>query len=79
VTAGARPRRLSFSGVESLTASERRVAEMASSGQSNREIAQGLFLTVKTVENHLSRVYTKLGVRSRLALPEALCLGAASP
>lgn len=79
VTAGARPRRLSFSGVESLTASERRVAEMAASGQSNREIAQGLFLTVKTVENHLSHVYTKLGVRSRLALPEALGLGVASP
>ncbi|MDQ4049147.1 MAG: helix-turn-helix transcriptional regulator, partial [Actinomycetota bacterium] len=70
--AGARPRRLHFSGVESLTASERRVAEMAAEGLTNREIAQALFVTPKTIENHLSRVYTKLGVSSRRALPEAL-------
>jgi DNA-binding CsgD family transcriptional regulator len=72
VTAGARPRRLQFSGVESLTASERRVAEMAASGQSNREIAQALFITVRTVENHLSRSYRKLDIRSREQLSEAL-------
>ena len=66
---GARPRRLTFSGLESLTASERRVAQMAAEGRSNREIAQALFVTPKTVENHLSRVYTKLGVSSRRALP----------
>jgi DNA-binding CsgD family transcriptional regulator len=71
--AGARPRRLSFSGWASLTASERRVAEMAATGRTNREIAQALFVTPKTVENHLSRVYTKLGVSSRreLAIPQA--------
>jgi DNA-binding CsgD family transcriptional regulator len=74
VTAGARPRRLQFSGVESLTASERRVAEMAASGQSNREIAQALFVTVRTVENHLSRTYRKLDIGSREELPEALQL-----
>ncbi len=70
----ARPRRLTFSGVESLSASERRAAEMAAEGRSTREIAQALFVTPKTVENHLSRVYTKLGVSSRraLALPPAL-------
>jgi DNA-binding CsgD family transcriptional regulator len=72
VTAGARPRKLMFSGAESLTASERRVAGMAATGQSNREIAQALFVTIKTVENHLSRVYGKLGIRSRKQLAEAL-------
>lgn len=64
----ARPRRLQFSGVESLTASERRVALMAAEGQSNSQIAQALFVTPKTVENHLGRVYIKLGVKSRAQL-----------
>jgi ATP/maltotriose-dependent transcriptional regulator MalT len=69
---GARPRRLSFSGVESLTASERRVAELAARGMSNREIAQTLFVTPKTVENHLGRCYMKLAVTSRHELTRAL-------
>lgn len=72
VTAGARPRRLMFSGLEALTASERRVAQMAACGQSNREIAQALFVTVKTVENHLGHGYNKLGIGSRSQLPGAL-------
>ncbi len=72
VTAGARPRRLMFSGVESLTASESRVAAMAAEGMGNREIAQSLFVTVKTVENHLGRAYAKLGIHSREELPAAL-------
>jgi DNA-binding CsgD family transcriptional regulator len=63
---------LEFSGVESLTASERRVAEMAAEGQSNREIAQALFVTVRTVENHLSRSYKKLDIGSREGLAQAL-------
>ena len=71
-TAGARPRRLMFSGVEALTASERRVADMAASGQTNREIAQALFITVRTVENHLTRVYAKLDIKSRDELQAAL-------
>jgi DNA-binding CsgD family transcriptional regulator len=70
--AGARPRRLEVSGVGALTASERRVAQHAASGLSNREIAQALFVTVKTVENHLARAYQKLGIRSRDELPEGL-------
>jgi DNA-binding CsgD family transcriptional regulator len=70
--AGARPRRMMFSGVESLTASERRVAEMAADGLSNREIAQALFVTPKTVGNQLGHVYAKLAVSSRRALPAAL-------
>ena len=59
-------------GVNKLTVSERRVAELAASGMSNREIAQQLFVTVKAVEWHLSNVYRKLGIRSRTRLAEAL-------
>jgi DNA-binding NarL/FixJ family response regulator len=69
---GARPRRISLHGVESLTPSERRVAEMAAEGPTNREIAQTLFVTTKTVEVHLSSVYRKLGISSRSQLPAAL-------
>ncbi|MGE4427089.1 MAG: AAA family ATPase [Solirubrobacteraceae bacterium] len=72
LVAGARPRRLMFSGVDALTPSEQRVARMAADGRTNREIAQELFVTPKTVENQLGRVYGKLGVASRSALPEAL-------
>ena len=72
LVAGARPRRLTFTGVESLTASERRVAQMAAEGMTNRDIAQALFVTPKTVENQLGRVYLKLGVSSRRALGDAL-------
>lgn len=70
--AGGRPRRLALSGVESLTPSERRVAEMAARGMSNREIAEALFVTRRTVETHLSHVYGKLEIGSREQLPAAL-------
>lgn len=70
---GARPRRdLVLSGAEALTASERRIAELASSGHSNRIIAQSLFITPKTVEYHLRNAYRKLGIAGRQELPEAL-------
>ena len=59
-------------GVSKLTVSERRVADLAASGLSNREIAQQLFVTVKAVEWHLSNVYRKLGIRSRTRLAESL-------
>jgi DNA-binding CsgD family transcriptional regulator len=72
IATGARPRRLLVSGVDSLTASERRVARMAAEGLTNREIAQALFVTQRTVETHLSRAYQKLDVSSRKALPRAL-------
>ncbi len=61
-----------FSGLEGLTASERRVAELASDGRSNRDIAQELFVTPKTVENHLGRVYMKLGIAGRRELSGSL-------
>jgi DNA-binding CsgD family transcriptional regulator/tetratricopeptide (TPR) repeat protein len=59
-------------GVESLTPSERRVADLAASGMTNRQIAQSLFVTVKTVEAHLSAAYGKLDISSRRQLPDAL-------
>ena len=60
------------SGVEQLTASERRVAEFAAEGRSNPEIAQALFVTRKTVETHLGRVYRKLDIAGRSELGRAL-------
>ncbi|HET8529250.1 MAG TPA: AAA family ATPase [Gaiellaceae bacterium] len=69
---GARPRRVMLSGVESLTPSERRVAEMAADNMTNKDIAQALFVTPKTVEVHLSSVYRKLEISSRAQLPAAL-------
>lgn len=65
-------RRYTPIGIESLTPSERRVAELAASGMTNRQIAQFLFVTVKTVEAHLSAVYDKLDISSRRQLPSAL-------
>ena len=75
---GARPRRVMLSGLEALTASERRVAELATTGLSNPEIAQRLFVTRKTVETHLRHVYLKLNISSRQQLPAALSAGARS-
>jgi len=72
VVAGARPQRLAFSGVDALTASERRVAELAVRGLRNREIAEALFVSLKTVEVHLGRAYTKLGIKGRSQLAQAL-------
>jgi DNA-binding CsgD family transcriptional regulator len=79
VVAGGRPRRLMFSGPDALTPSERRVAELAAEGHSNREIAQLLFVTTKTVDNHLARVYGKLGITSRGDLAGALAGPAQQP
>jgi DNA-binding CsgD family transcriptional regulator len=70
---GARPRReLLLSGPESLTPSERRVAELAAAGRTNREISQTLFVTPKTVEFHLRNVYRKLEIDTRRELARAL-------
>ena len=69
---GAHPRTILLSGLDGLTASERRVANMAARELSNKEIAQALFVTVKTVEQHLGRVYRKLDISSRRQLAAAL-------
>ena len=78
VISGARPRRAAVSGPDSLTAGEARVARLAAGGRSNREIAQRLFVTTKTVENQLSSAYRKLGVNSREGLAPALAAPPAS-
>jgi DNA-binding CsgD family transcriptional regulator len=60
-----------------LTPSERRVAELAATGGTNREIAQKLFVTEKTVETHLGRAFRKLEISSRRQLPDVLAGAAA--
>jgi DNA-binding CsgD family transcriptional regulator len=57
---------------EGLTAAERRVAVLVAAGRTNREVAAQLFLGERTVAGHLTRVYTKLGVRSRTELARRL-------
>lgn len=79
-TAGARPRRrTSMTGLAALTESERRVAELAARGHSNREIAQQLFVATKTVEVHLSNVYRKAGITRRQLASGGLNLAELSP
>ena len=69
---GARPRRAAFSGVDSLTAGERRVAELAADGLTNRQIGNALTVSVKTVSSQLTAVYRKLDIHSRGTLAAAL-------
>jgi DNA-binding CsgD family transcriptional regulator len=69
---GAHLRTILLRGVDSLTASERRVAQMAAEDLSNKDIAQTPFVTVKTVEQHLGRVHRKLDISSRKQLGAAL-------
>jgi DNA-binding CsgD family transcriptional regulator len=69
---GARPRRLMLTGRDALTPSERRIAMLAADGRSNRDIAQRLFVTTKTVETHLSSTYRKLDITGRTELRLAL-------
>ena len=70
---GARTPALAAAGmVEELTPREREIAALAASGASNREIAAGLVVSVRTVENHLQHAYRKLGVDNRRQLPGLL-------
>ncbi|MFG2007272.1 helix-turn-helix transcriptional regulator [Spirillospora sp. NPDC048911] len=71
-TGAYRYNRASPTGLASLTPSEQRITEMAARSVTNREIAQTLFITPKTVEVHLSNAYRKLGIRSRTELPSVL-------
>ena len=77
-SSGARLRRERIHGRDALTPSELRVARLAAEGRTNNEVAQTLFVTPKTVDTHLSHVYSKLGISSRRALPAALEGAAAS-
>lgn len=70
--AGGRPRRRALDGPSSLTPAERRAARLAAAGHTNREIADRLVVTPKTVQFHLSNAYRKLGVASRAELDGAL-------
>jgi DNA-binding CsgD family transcriptional regulator len=70
--AGARPRRRALRGVDALTPAELRVAELAAQAMTNREIAQALFVSLRTVETHLTHAYQKLDVDSRTKLTAML-------
>ena len=70
--AGGRPRRVALNGLEALTPSERRVIRLAAEGHSNREIAQELVVTAKTVEMHLRNAYGKLEIASRKEIDDEL-------
>jgi DNA-binding CsgD family transcriptional regulator len=72
LAAGARPRRPPASGRDTLTPSELRIAGLAATGQTNRQIAQKLFITQKTVETHLAHAFRKLQIDSRAQIPDAL-------
>ena len=62
---GARPRRVWRTGLEALSPRELRVVQLAAEGRTNREIAYQLYVTLKTIEGHLARAYTKLGIERR--------------
>ncbi|MGH7883548.1 MAG: helix-turn-helix domain-containing protein, partial [Candidatus Dormibacteraceae bacterium] len=70
--AGSRPRRTALSGISSLTPGERRIIELAARGNSNPEIAQALFVTLKTVKWHLGNAFQKLQITSRQQLSAIL-------
>ncbi len=79
IAAGARPRRARVRGMDALTASELRVARLAAGGMTNREIAQALFVTIRTVTTHLGHAYQKLDIGGREELSQALDIEASSP
>lgn len=74
LSSGARPCRRG-AGRDALTPSERRIAALAADGLSNRDIAQTLYLSLKTVEMHLTRAYRKLGISSRRELAATITAG----
>ena len=68
VATGLRPRNAALEGAAALTPRQRQVCELAAAGKGNRQIAQALFLSIKTVETHLAAGYRKLGVGTRAEL-----------
>jgi DNA-binding CsgD family transcriptional regulator len=79
ILAGGRPRRTRTSGPLSLTAAQRQVARLAAAGRTNRQIAEDLFVTIKTVETHLAAVYRKLDIASRDEIAAVLGVVADEP
>ena len=73
---GARPRRDRITGRDALTASEQHIAQLAIDGLTNRQIAERLFITRKTVGSHLEHIFRKLGIHSRTELEHALAADA---
>lgn len=71
--AGGRPRRHAISGVDSLTQTELRVANLAAAGLSNREVAAQTFVSCNTIAWHLRNIYRKLRVESRHELKARIC------
>ena len=69
---GARPRRVALTGVDALTGAERRVADLAAEGLTNRQIARTLVVSLATVETHLRHVFQKLDIASREQLTDHL-------
>ena len=76
---GARPRRARIGGIEALTPSERRVAQLAANGLTNRQIAQALFVSLPTVLTHLTHCYQKLDINSRQQLADKLATHTPDP
>ena len=72
VAAGGRPRRHALTGIKALTPGERRVAEMAARGMTNREISEALVVTPKAIGWHLRNVYRKLEISDRSEIAVAL-------
>jgi ATP/maltotriose-dependent transcriptional regulator MalT len=79
VATGERVRKRGLDPRDSLTPQEEQIARLARDGQSNPEISAHLFLSTRTVEWHLRKVFAKLGIASRKELPKALALGDATP
>ena len=79
VASGARPRRSATEGAAALTPRQRQICDLAVAGKSNRAIAHALFLSVKTVETHLTRAYGTLGVLDRAGLVATLAGSPAPP
>jgi DNA-binding NarL/FixJ family response regulator len=69
---GERVRKRTVEARDDLTAQERQIAQLARNGLSNPEIGARLFLSPRTVEWHLRKVFTKLGIHSRVELASAL-------
>jgi DNA-binding CsgD family transcriptional regulator len=76
IAAGARPRRRRMTSTDALTPAEQRVAEHARQGMTNREIAEGSFVSLRTVETHLTHAYQMLGITKRAELTAALATAA---